>query len=118
MPLLSVSLDSFLWTSIAALLPTIWLMRRRGSDAPYRRPLNVLAIVHTLFILYTMTVLYPPNLFQTLHLPLTMPSDTIRNLLLAKAGLEPDSVLPKQLESLLNRLTSFDFRTLYVRFYI
>ncbi|KAJ3477839.1 hypothetical protein NLI96_g10187 [Meripilus lineatus] len=45
-----------------------------------------------------------------------MPSDTIRSLLVVRANLGQDAILPKQLESLLNRLSSFEFRTLYVRF--
>ncbi|THH30570.1 hypothetical protein EUX98_g3622 [Antrodiella citrinella] len=45
-----------------------------------------------------------------------MPSDSIRTVLLQRAGLDLDAALPKPLESLLTRMSSFDFRTLYVRF--
>ncbi|TCD62691.1 hypothetical protein EIP91_006550 [Steccherinum ochraceum] len=59
---------------------------------------------------------WPPNLFQRLKIPVTMPSDSIRALLLHKAGLDSDATLPKPLESLISRMPSFDFRTFYVRF--
>ncbi len=117
MPLISVSIDTFLGTSLAVVLPTAWLIRRRGTDAPHRQLLNTLAIVHTLMVLFTLTIRYPPNIFQTLGLPLTTPSDSVRKTLLAKAGLDAGASLPKPLETLLTRLSSFEFRVLYVRSY-
>ncbi|CAL1708605.1 unnamed protein product [Somion occarium] len=118
MTLISVSVDTFIYTSVAVATPLVYFLRRQSSnpDAPLRQTLNVLVLLHTLYVLYVLTVLWPPNLFQRLNIPLTMPSDSIRYLILQKAGLEQDATLPKALESLLTRLSSFDMRTLYVRF--
>ncbi|KAI0690996.1 hypothetical protein C8T65DRAFT_670963 [Cerioporus squamosus] len=117
MPLVSASVDAFLVLATAILIPAV-LVLRRHPDQPFtlRDGLNFLIIFHTLLQLYTIVVRFPPNLFQTLKIPLTTPSDTIRAVLLQRAGLPPDAPLPRPLETLLTRLSSFDTRTLYVRF--
>jgi len=115
MPLVSASLDSFLVAAVVVLLATTWLVRK-PSNAPHRASLNTLVVLHTLYILYTLTVFFPPNIFKRLHIPLTMPSESIRAVLLHKASLDANATLPRPLEDLLARLSSFDARTLYVRF--
>jgi hypothetical protein len=65
----------------------------------------VLVVLHTLYILHTLLVSPPPNVFTRLGLPINTPPETIRAALL-------DTQLP---EHLLKRLHSRDARTLYVR---
>ncbi|KAK7439841.1 hypothetical protein VKT23_017413 [Stygiomarasmius scandens] len=83
------------------------------SPPNLRKILSSLLLLHTLFILYNIIVLPPPNLFTRLDLPLGTPTDSIRSLLLMNSD-EP--ILPKHIEQLLTRLGSFEMRTLYVRF--
>ncbi|THU96232.1 hypothetical protein K435DRAFT_664817 [Dendrothele bispora CBS 962.96] len=78
-----------------------------------RKILSSLVLLHSLFILYNIIVLQPPNLFTRLGLPLGTPTDSIRSILLMNSD-EP--TLPKHIEQLLTRLGSFELRTLYVRF--
>lgn len=118
MPLVSASIDTFVVTSIAVVIPTLLLLRRQQSfsQAPYRNALTALVIFHTIYILYVICVLWPPNIFQRLHIPLNTQTDRIRRLLLKSGGLDGKATLPKPLESLLTRLSSFDTRSVYVRY--
>ncbi|KIM71348.1 hypothetical protein PILCRDRAFT_54875, partial [Piloderma croceum F 1598] len=79
---------------------------------------NIFVLPHTLYILYILLVKTPPNIFTRLHIPLTMSSDKIRAELLKHSSVEsgPAPGLPKHLETLLKRLSSFDARNIYVRF--
>lgn len=117
MAVISASIDAFIFTSLAISGSLILFLHKQNSanHTPLRQPLNILVVLHTLYIIYIITVLWPPNLFGRLKVPLTMPSDSIRRLLLRHAGLESDASLPKALEALLTRLSSFEMRTLYVR---
>ncbi|KZT24148.1 hypothetical protein NEOLEDRAFT_1094760 [Neolentinus lepideus HHB14362 ss-1] len=115
MPLVSVSVDAFLISSLAIVLPTVYYLRKatllNGSPLPpLRRPLSVLVVLHTLYLLYTLLLKYPPNLFKKLDVPLTTPSENIRNMLRSYGE------IPPTLDTLLTRLSSFEARTLYVRF--
>lgn len=114
---MSASLDAFVFTSLVISGSFILFLRRQNSNnhTPLRQPLSILVVLHTLYTVYILTVLWPPNLFDRLKIPLTMPSDSIRKLLLRHAGTNSDSGLPKALEYLLTRLSSFEMRTLYVR---
>jgi hypothetical protein len=121
MPLVTTSIDAFLTTSTLIILVSIYAMRpgissREGAaSAPLRTPLSILVLLHTIYILYTILVTPPPNLFSRLRIPLITPSDKIRTLLLARAGLPADALLPTSLEDLLTRLAAFDVRTTYIR---
>ncbi|EKM56507.1 uncharacterized protein PHACADRAFT_53071, partial [Phanerochaete carnosa HHB-10118-sp] len=77
--------------------------------------LTVLLHLHTAYILYCLTVHWPPNLFTSLRLPLTTPTERIRSILLERAGLKSDEGLPRPLDELLARLGSAEIRTAYVR---
>ncbi|TFK80573.1 hypothetical protein K466DRAFT_558917 [Polyporus arcularius HHB13444] len=116
MPIVSASVDTFVVLATAVLIPAILVLRRQPQSFTLQNGLYILTIFHTLLQLYTIIVRFPPNIFQTLKIPLTTPSETIRAVLLQRAGLPPDAPLPKPLETLLTRLSSFDTRTLYVRF--
>ena len=118
MPVISASVDAFVVTAAAVTVPTYIFLRRRQSTSrsPYRDWLTLLVTLHTMYVLYVLTVQWPPNLFQRLRLPLTMPSNGIRAILLERAGLPSDASLPKALEGLLTRLSSFDTRAAYVRY--
>ncbi|KAI0634730.1 hypothetical protein C8Q77DRAFT_1054525 [Trametes polyzona] len=116
MPLVSASVDAFSVAAAAILFSTMLFMRRQSDLFTLRNALTLLVVFHTLSVVYTLIVLWPPNIFQRLKIPLTTPSETIRAVLLQSAGLPPDAPLPKPLDALLTRLSSFDMRTLYVRF--
>ncbi|KAI0360346.1 hypothetical protein OH77DRAFT_674974 [Trametes cingulata] len=116
MPVISVSVDAFLVAATTVLVSTALFMRRQPDLLTLRNALTLLVVFHSLSVLYTLLVLWPPNIFQRLRIPLTTPSETIRTALLQSAGLPQDTPLPKPLDTLLTRLSSFDMRTLYVRF--
>ncbi|TBU38144.1 hypothetical protein BD309DRAFT_548968 [Dichomitus squalens] len=118
MPLISVSVDAFLVLAACILTPTFLVFRRQPQSTRLSldNALSAVLILHSLFILYTVLVRWPPNIFQRLKIPLTAPSETIRAVLLQRAGLPQDATLPRPLDSLLTRLSSFDTRTHYVRF--
>jgi hypothetical protein len=115
MPWLSASLDAFIFTSLAITIPSVYISLRSPPSPnrpPLRTPLNVLLLFHTLYIVYTLLLRYPPNLFARLSIPLETPTQKIRVLLSEAAG---GGKLPEILEGLLTRLGSFEVRTLYVR---
>jgi len=120
MPIISASVDAFLVAATAVLLPSFYYMRRDSqrppSEAPYRTYLSFLLVAHTIYILYVLLVLWPPNLFSRLHVALNAPPEVLRTALLRSANLTSDSALPTPLVGLLTRLSSFDMRALYVRF--
>lgn len=124
MPILSASLDVFLLTSIITIFSYAFIARRwsrtqkPSAEAHFHVLLNTFVLLHTVFILYILILKAPPNLFTRLNIPLTTPSDTIRAILLKHASADSTltAALPKQLETLLTRLSSFDARNIYVRF--
>ncbi|KDQ59991.1 hypothetical protein JAAARDRAFT_32355 [Jaapia argillacea MUCL 33604] len=121
MPVLSASIDAFLLTSLAIIIPAVYYSRKsNGAPSspvpPFRKPLSVLVLLHSLYVLYKMILHFPPNLFMRMNIPLTMPSDEIRARLLRLAGMDAQGQLPPSLETLISRLSSFDARTVYVRF--
>ncbi len=115
MPVVSVSVDAFLVAAVIVLVSTAFIMRRQPDLLTLHNALTLVVVFHTLSIFYTIFLHWPSNIFQRLKIPLTTPSDTIRAVLLQSAGLPSDASLPKPLETLLTRLSSFDMRTLYVR---
>ena len=118
MPVISASLDAFLMTALVSNIPLyLFFHRRKPSplESPYRLYFTALVLLHTTYILYVLFLQWPPNLFRRLEIPLTMPSESVRTILLQTAGLEGNASLPRPLETLLTRMSSFDIRTLYVR---
>lgn len=127
MALINPSIDLFLVTSLLTVAPSWILLRRRSRSTrsrtpnanvrpPYERPLTLLLHLHTLYILYLLIVHWPPNLFTTLKLPLTTPTERIRSILLERAGLKTGEGLPRPLEELLAKLGNAEIRTAYVRY--
>ncbi|GBE89129.1 hypothetical protein SCP_1501340 [Sparassis crispa] len=124
MPYISASIDAFLVATAAVLIPSFYLIRRGRSsfvqpirpDASYRTLLTLLLVAHSVYIIYFTLIFRPPNIFQRLQIPLTAPPDIVRSVLLGHSGLPANATLPKPLETLLTRISSFDMRTLYVRF--
>ena len=116
MPVVSASVDAFLVLAVAIIVPAIHFFRRQTQPLALHHALSLVVLLHSLFILYLIIVRWPPNIFQRLKIPLTTPSETIRAVLLQRAGLPPNASLPRPLETLLTRLASFDARTLYVRY--
>lgn len=117
MPIITASIDSFLITGIAVTAGTYYLLKRKqvGCQAPFRDVLTLFVLLHTLYIVYVITLQSPPNLFRSLNIPLNAHPDTIRSTILKKAGLPLNATLPKPMENLLTRLSSFDGRSTYVR---
>ena len=120
MPLLSASADTFLLGATVCLI----VFAYRGStpvsteDARqprYRSLVTGILAIHTLYMIYILSFKTPPNLFTRLHLPLSMPSQKIRAVLLARMDTSDDGVLPEHIEELLTRLNTFDLRTSFVR---
>ncbi|KAK7035463.1 hypothetical protein VNI00_011756 [Paramarasmius palmivorus] len=114
------SLVVFLVTSSITLLswflffPKLPFVNRSTTNPPIlRKGISVLVLAHTLFILYRIIILPPPNIFTRLRLPLGIPADSIRSLLLQVSD---DTELPRPIENVLKRLGSFEMRTLYIRF--
>lgn len=117
MQLISVSVDTFLVTSVCVLPVTYYAVRhfQAKSRSPLRNALTALVLLHTLYIVYVITVLYPSNIFTRLRIPITTPAERIRATLLRSAGLDAQATLPKPLEILLTRLSSFDIRLVFIR---
>ncbi|KAK0442109.1 hypothetical protein EV421DRAFT_594387 [Armillaria borealis] len=108
------SLLLFLVTLLAILLPSLHFLRLTWSSTPrLRRGISCFLLLHSIFLAYSLTVLPPPNIFTALNVPLSMPTDSIRSLLLKNSD-GPE--LPRAIEQLLRRMGSFETRTLYVRF--
>ncbi|KAK0482419.1 hypothetical protein IW261DRAFT_1396550 [Armillaria novae-zelandiae] len=108
------SLLLFLATLLAILLPSLHFLRLTWSTTPQlRRGISCFLLLHSIFLAYSLIVLPPPNIFTTLNVPLYMPADSIRSLLLKNSD---DPELPRAIEQLLRRMGSFETRTLYVRF--
>lgn len=89
------------------------------DDQPAKRSgrpiLSLLLIANAIYILYTL-LLHPPfNIFSVLRIPFTTPETTIRALLLQRTESRRDG-LPPFLELLLTKLASFEVRTMYARF--
>lgn len=126
MPLVSPAADTFLTTSAAIFLPSLFLLHIRNRPSkkasvpharpPYERLLTLLVHVHTLYILYVLTAHWPPNVFTRLNLPLSTPAGQIREVLIERAGLKITDALPKPLESLLSKLGSVEVRMAFVRY--
>lgn len=120
MVIVSASVDAYLFTAVAVTLPLfIYLHQRHNGSKPeaaYEPYITILVVLHTLYILHALILCWPLNLFSRLHIPLNASPDTIRNTIIRQAGLDSNSPLPKSLEHLLTRLSSFEMRTLYVRF--
>ncbi|KAI0646636.1 hypothetical protein C8Q79DRAFT_909467 [Trametes meyenii] len=117
MPFISASVDTFFVVTAAILTPTALFLRRQPSPLlTLRNALTFAVVFHSLSVLYTIILRWPPNIFRRLDIPLTTPSETIRTILLRHGGLPEATPLPKPLDALLTRLSSFEMRTLYVRF--
>ncbi|KAG2367207.1 hypothetical protein BDR07DRAFT_1260986, partial [Suillus spraguei] len=85
---------------------------------------SVIVLLHSSYSLYTL-IQRPPNLFSRLRIPLTLPVDHIRALLLSEAGfgagvgdgeLAVPVQMPPDLELLLSRLKTDESRGWFVRF--
>jgi len=116
MPFISPDLDAFLLASLTITIPFIWHLSRWTSiptSPPLRRPLGFLVFLHTLYILHRILVKRPLNVFSSLDIPLTTPTDKIRAALIARAG---GDKLPEKIQDLLTKLGSFEIRTFYVRY--
>lgn len=120
MPLLSAPADTFILGAVVCLVAFAY---QRSTPAPTKNarqqkywPLitGILA-VHTLYMIYILSLKTPPNLFIRLHLPLSTSSQKIRDTLLARTRTSGDSTLPEHIEELLTRLDTFDVRTYFVR---
>lgn len=86
------------------------------SKSGFGRPIiSLLLLSNTTYILYSILITPPPNLFTGLRIPFTTPAPTIRALLLQHTN-PPSDMLPNELELLITKLASFEVRTLYARY--
>ncbi|KAF7974537.1 hypothetical protein HWV62_12010 [Athelia sp. TMB] len=117
--MISAPVDTFLLTALGVLGSSWYLSRKLPlSTFPF-----LLVLGHTLFIVYTLLLQRPPNIFSALRIPLTLPVEHIRALLFAhalgrplgEAELTTIGSLPEHLETLIAKLASFDARAIYVR---
>ncbi|KAF7318294.1 hypothetical protein HMN09_00338100 [Mycena chlorophos] len=111
-----VSLAAFLATAIGVIVPWFYLSIHRAPGRPLtstRSLLNILLLLHTLYVLFQIIVLPPDNIFKRLHLPLSTPVDAVRSFLRQKSD---TGRLPASLDTLLRHLQSYDVKTFYVRF--
>ncbi|KAI0944992.1 hypothetical protein AcV7_001643 [Taiwanofungus camphoratus] len=116
---MGVSIVAFWFTALIVIVPTFYYIRERQRQCPdalYRPQLTLLLLFHTLYIIYILLAFWPPNIFRLFQIPLTAPPESIRAIILQRAGLHANTALPKPLDTLLTRLASFEVRTLYVRF--
>lgn len=108
---MAVTTSIFVATSLAITLPWVYSLRR--STLSWPTIVSFLLLIHSLMGLHTILVRPPLNVFATLQIPLNTPTDAIRALLLRHSD-APE--LSEELERLLQRLASFDVRSLYPRF--
>ena len=120
MPLLSSSADTFI---LAATICSIAFARRTTTPSPtnnarqpkYRLLITGILVIHTLYMIYTLSFGRPQNLFTRLNLPISTPSQKIRAVLLARVGMREEQTLPDDIEELLARLNPLDLRAYFVR---
>lgn len=109
-----MSISTFVATVVLVVGPWFYFFRSsfRPQSTKLRPAISTILLLHTLFILYYIIVLPPPNLFKQLQLPIAVPTDTIRNIVKAHANGRP---LSATMEQMLTRMGSFETRTLYIR---
>ncbi|KAG1849671.1 hypothetical protein DFJ58DRAFT_716896 [Suillus subalutaceus] len=109
-------IETLFVTSLIILLG--WLYIRKSTSFP------IIVLLHSLYSLYAL-IQRSPNLFSRLRIPLTLPVDRIRSLLLSEAGfgagagdggLAVSAQMPPDLELLLSRLKTDESRGWFVRF--
>ncbi|KAF9001157.1 hypothetical protein BDQ17DRAFT_1244802 [Cyathus striatus] len=115
MTVISPSIDTYL--SLSLIISTTWIyysfIRPSTQKPRSQKAISAFLLLHTLYIIYHILVTPPPNLFKLLKVPVNTPTDTIRALLLKYSD---DGAIPSHLERVVKRLSSFDLRTLYIRF--
>jgi hypothetical protein len=111
-------IETLFFTFLIILLGWLYIHKHKSTSFPIIVPL------HSLYSLYAL-IQRPPNLFSRLRIPLTLPVDRIRSLLLSEAGfgagaedggLAISVQMPPDLELLLNRLKMDESRGWFVRF--
>ncbi|KAG1731677.1 hypothetical protein EDB19DRAFT_2027188 [Suillus lakei] len=120
-------LDLMIFTSLLILLPWFYI-HNHFHDLHKRTSLNLfpgIVVLHSLYSLYGLTQRLH-NLFSRLRIPLTLPVERIRALLLSEAGfgaggggdggLAVPVPMPPDLERLLSRLKTDESRGWFVRF--
>ncbi|KAI6003009.1 hypothetical protein EDD15DRAFT_2157448 [Pisolithus albus] len=106
---------------VAVLLGSwFYVSRYHPSKHVALRLLSVAVSLHSIHVLCQILLRRPPNLFKRLNVPLDVPVDQLRLLLLTEAGFgwqDPSVVtLPKDVELLLSRLHVHGNRGLFARF--
>lgn len=120
MPLLSASADTFILATAVFLIAFAYRGSTPTPTKDVRQPkywplITGILAVHTLYMIYILSFKTPPNLFTRLHLPLSMSSQKIRAVILARMDARDGDTLPEHVEELLTRLNVFDLRTSFVR---
>jgi hypothetical protein len=105
---------SFLAAALAIGTTWVYFTIKEPENRQPRRyaKTSLFLLAHTLYLLYSIIVSKPENIFETFRLPVNTPADTFRALLIQKSE---NGSIASHLELLLKRLSSFDMRLLYVR---
>ncbi|KAJ3536833.1 hypothetical protein NMY22_g5861 [Coprinellus aureogranulatus] len=104
-------LDPKVFLSISLCLATAWLYRSRKEPLSKSASQAVL-LGHSLFILYSILVAPPRNVFRETGSHANTPSDTLRSIYLHRS---PDGELEPGFERVFQKLNSFDMRLLYLQ---
>ncbi|KAG2104429.1 uncharacterized protein F5147DRAFT_775688 [Suillus discolor] len=106
-------IETLFFTSLLILLGWFYIHKR-----------SIIVLLHSLYSLYAL-IQPPQNLFSRLRIPLTLPLEHIRNLLLSEAGFAAGAgdgglavpvQMPPDIELLLSRLKTDESRGWFVRF--
>ncbi|KAG1730891.1 hypothetical protein EDB19DRAFT_1896989 [Suillus lakei] len=119
-------INTLLFTSLLILLPRRYIQNHFHNLHKHTSlsPFHAIVLLHSSYSLYSL-IQRPPNLFSRLRIPLTLPIERIRALLLSEAGFEAGSggdgglavpvSMPPDPELLLSRLKKgFGRRTLQI----
>ncbi|KDR68364.1 hypothetical protein GALMADRAFT_257008 [Galerina marginata CBS 339.88] len=119
MELPQLSLDTFV--AICLVIATPWLYKtyspfssEKSSKSRTEQLLSTAILVHTLYMLHSLLVSPPQNIFKSLELSLNEAPETLRAKLAESFG--GDENVPLHLDILLKRLGLMDMRSFYVRF--
>lgn len=113
-----LTLDAYI--ALCLVIATPWLIRtfslfsaQKSSKTRIEQLISTAILAHTLYILHSLLVSPPQNVFKALELPLTASPESLRSGLAEKFGGE--QYLPEYLNILLKRLGLMDLRSYYVR---
>ncbi|KAJ7598469.1 hypothetical protein C8J56DRAFT_167553 [Mycena floridula] len=106
-----MSTTTFIATAAALSIPSFYFLFPGLKQGSTRSAVHLFLLCYTLFLLHSIIVLPPTNIFRQLDIGLATPIETLRRLLV-KNG----KTASKPLEQLITRMGSLETRLFYVRF--